>query len=125
GDAQPRRDWVSLEEVIHAAADEQRAAGVEVTESVDPDLPLLQADAAQLERALANLLENAARYSGGRPVIVRSRAVGSRILVRVVDHGPGIPASELDRIFEPFHRGTRPADTRHAGSGLGLAIVKA
>ena len=124
GEAKPHRDWVSLEEVIHAAADEQRAAGVAVSESVDPELPLVQADAAQLERALVNLLENAARYSGGQPVIVRSRAVGSRILIRVVDRGPGIPAGELERIFQPFHRGPADRGERHTGSGLGLAIVK-
>jgi two-component system sensor histidine kinase KdpD len=125
GAAEPRSDWVSLEEVIHAAAEEQRANGVEVSETIDPDLPLVRADAAQLERALANLLENAARYSGGHPVIVRSKAVGKRILIRVVDRGPGIPAGELDRIFEPFQRGTRGKDGSPAGSGLGLAIVKA
>src|SRR3954470_5924481 len=107
GGAAPRRDWVSLEEVIHVAAEGQRAAGVEVSEAIDPELPLVRADAAQLERALANLLENAARYSDGHPVIVRSKAVGRRILIRVVDRGPGIPAAELRRIFEPFQRGAR------------------
>jgi two-component system sensor histidine kinase KdpD len=125
GGAEPRSGWVSLEEVIHVAAEEQRAAGVEVSEAIDPDLPLVRADAAQLERALANLLENAARYSHGHPVIVRSKAVGSRILIRVVDRGPGIPAAELDRIFEPFQRGGREGDGAPAGTGLGLAIVKA
>jgi two-component system, OmpR family, sensor histidine kinase KdpD len=125
GGAVPRSDWVSLEEVIHVAAEEQRAAGVEVSEAIDPDLPLVRADAAQLERALANLLENAARYSDGHPVIVRSKAVARRILIRVVDRGPGIPASELHRIFEPFQRGARGGDGAPAGSGLGLAIVKA
>jgi two-component system sensor histidine kinase KdpD len=125
GGAVPRSDWVSLEEVIHVAAEEQRAAGVEVSEAIDPDLPLVRADAAQLERALANLLENAARYSDGHPVIVRSKAVARRILIRVVDRGPGIPASELHRIFEPFQRGARGGDGAPAGTGLGLAIVKA
>ena len=62
--------------------------------AIDPDLPLIRADAAQLERAFANLLENSARYSGGHPVSVRARAVGPRVLVRVVDRGPGVPAAE-------------------------------
>jgi two-component system sensor histidine kinase KdpD len=125
GGMEPRSDWISLEEVIHAAAEEQRATGIAVSETIDPELPLVRADAAQLERALANLLENAARYSGGHPVLVRSKAVGKRILIRVVDRGPGIPAPELERIFEPFQRGVGGSNGAPAGSGLGLAIVKA
>ena len=91
--------------------------------ALDSDLPLIRADAAQLERAFANLLENAARYSGGHPVSVRARAVGPRVLVRVVDRGPGIPAAEKARIFEPFYRAPG-ATNGHRGSGLGLAIVR-
>ena len=91
--------------------------------SIDPDLPQVRADAAQLERAFANLLENASRHGGGHPVSVRARAVGPRIIVRVVDRGPGIPSAQRDRIFEPFYRsGTER--TGHRGSGLGLAITR-
>ena len=79
----------------------------------------MDADAAQLERAFANLLENAVRYGDGRPVTVRSRQVGERVVVRVVDQGPGIPEPELKQIFEPFRRGARLGR-----SGLGLAIAK-
>jgi two-component system, OmpR family, sensor histidine kinase KdpD len=94
--------------------------------AVDADLPLIRADAAQLERAFANLLENAARYSGGHPVSVRARAVGHRIIVRIVDRGPGVPPAEKARIFEPFYRGPSRSDSAngHRGSGLGLAIVR-
>jgi two-component system sensor histidine kinase KdpD len=81
---------------------------------------MVEADAAQLERAFANLLENALRYGDGRPVLVRSRLVGGNIVVRVVDQGPGIPESDWARIFEPFQHG----DAASAGSGLGLAIAK-
>ncbi len=91
--------------------------------SVDKDVPPVRADAAQLERAFANLLENASRYSGGHPVSVRARRVGSRILVRVVDRGPGIDPATAGRIFEPFHR-SRDDGSAHRGSGLGLAIVR-
>ena len=72
--------------------------------AIDDDLPPVRADAAQLERAFANLLENAQRHSGGHPVSVRARDVGGRILVRVVDRGPGIPKAQQERIFEPFYR---------------------
>jgi two-component system, OmpR family, sensor histidine kinase KdpD len=83
----------------------------------------VRADAAQLERAFANVLENASRYSGGHPVSLRARAVGPRVVVRVVDRGPGIPSAQRERVFEPFYRaGT--AGTGHRGSGLGLAIAR-
>ena len=72
GTATPRRDWCSLEEVIRAAAE-----GTGAKLSLDADLPLIEADAAQLERAFANLLENAVRHSGGRPVSVRARVTAA------------------------------------------------
>ncbi len=121
GAAPPRPEWCSVEEVLRAAVEETpHAPGFDV--AIDPELPLIQADAAQLERAFANLLENAARHGAGHPVAVRARAVGQRMLVRIVDRGPGIPRAQLERIFEPFQRGEEPDG--HAGSGLGLAVVR-
>jgi len=123
GAAAPRAEWCSVEEVLRAAIEETpHAAGWSV--AIDPELPLIRADAAQLERAFANLLENAARHGGEHPVAVRARAVGPRLLVRVVDRGPGIRAPERERIFEPFYRGAEQADVVHTGSGLGLAVVR-
>jgi two-component system sensor histidine kinase KdpD len=122
GSAEPRRDWVSLEEVILAAREGGR--GGEVRIGVDPDVPQLRADAAQLERAFANLLENARRYSSGQPVHVHIRRNGPRVLVRVVDRGPGIAAADRERVFEPFYRGPQQATRPWTGSGLGLAIAK-
>jgi two-component system sensor histidine kinase KdpD len=83
----------------------------------------VRADFAQVERALANLLNNATRYANGSPVVVRARAVGERASIRVTDRGPGIAPAEQERIFEPFYRAPGADDT-HAGSGLGLAIAK-
>jgi two-component system sensor histidine kinase KdpD len=124
--AEPRVEWCSVEEVIQVAIDELALAPGTFALAVDADLPLIRADAAQLERAFANLLENAARYSGGHPVSVRARAVGHRIMVRIVDRGPGVPPAEKARIFEPFYRGPSRSDSAngHRGSGLGLAIVR-
>jgi two-component system sensor histidine kinase KdpD len=90
--------------------------------SVDRDVPLLHADAVQIERALFNVLENAARHSADT-VSVRARAVGDRLVLRVVDRGPGIPEAELEHVFAPFYRGHRDAGAGR-GSGLGLAIAK-
>ena len=72
--------------------------------SIDDRLPFIRADAAQLERVFVNLLSNAARYSGGERVSVRAREVSGRVVIRVVDRGPGIPDRDLERIFEAFYR---------------------
>ena len=120
GTADPREDWCSLDEVIRAAVEDTGAAD-RVKLAIAPDLPLIRADAAQLRRAIANLVENALRYGDHEPVSVRARVSGARILMRVVDQGPGIPLAEQERIFAPFYRG--PGAAGH-GSGLGLAIVR-
>jgi two-component system, OmpR family, sensor histidine kinase KdpD len=123
GAAVPRRDWCSIEELIDVALDHLRGGRDGFVLSVERGMPLIRADAVQIERALANLLENAARFSGGHPVSVRARAVGRKLAIRIVDRGPGIPRGELERVFEPFYRG-REAPVAHTGSGLGLAIAR-
>jgi two-component system sensor histidine kinase KdpD len=123
GNLEPRRDWYSIEEVLQEAIDHVDAPPQTFRLAADREMPLLRGDPAQLERAFANLLENAARHSAGKPVSVRARAVGERMRVRIVDQGPGISSSELERIFLPFYR-SPGADGRHQGSGLGLAIAK-
>jgi two-component system sensor histidine kinase KdpD len=121
GTAEPRRDWCSLEEVIRAAVEDSGASPERMRLAIDRDLPLVAADAAQLQRALANLIENALRYGGAAPVSVRARESGGRVLIRVVDQGPGIPPVEQERIFTPFYRAPGAPGR---GSGLGLAIVR-
>ncbi len=120
GAAEPREDWCSIEEVVRAAVEDTGEAD-RVKVSIAADLPLIRADAGQLRRAIANLIENALRYGDHEPVSVRARVSGGRILMRVVDHGPGIPLAEQERIFAPFYRG---AGAEGSGSGLGLAIVR-
>jgi two-component system sensor histidine kinase KdpD len=119
GAAPPRTDWVSIEDLVTVAA-EARGEPIDYRLTVEPGVPEIRADAAQLERALANLLENAHRYGGDEPVHVSVRLSGDRVLVAIVDQGPGIPLAEQSRIFEPFYRG----GSAGVGSGLGLAIVK-
>jgi two-component system sensor histidine kinase KdpD len=129
GAAEPRREWISVEEVIGSALEELAPGAEDFALSIDRDLPLVRADSAQLERAFVNVLENARRHSAGHPVSIRARAVrpltgdGGRLIVRVVDRGPGIPPAQLERVFEPFYRaGT--VQGGHRGSGLGLAIAR-
>jgi two-component system phosphate regulon sensor histidine kinase PhoR len=77
-----------------------------------------------LEHVVQNLIDNAVKYGGGSPVVVRATLRAGRVLLTVRDSGPGIPHGQEDRIFERFYRidGGRSRDG--AGSGLGLAIVK-
>jgi two-component system, OmpR family, sensor histidine kinase KdpD len=88
----------------------------------DPELSCL-ADPGLTERVLANLLENALRYSPGRQeVVLTGERLGSRVELRVVDRGPGVPESERTGIFAPFQRyGDSP---RGNGVGLGLAVSR-
>jgi two-component system sensor histidine kinase KdpD len=129
GVAEPRREWTSIDELIRASLDEVAAREDEFKLVIDDELPLLSADAAQLERALVNVLENARRHSGGQAVSVRARTTGGAngsgglVIVRVVDRGPGIAAADLERVFEPFYRARERGDAHH-GSGLGLAIAR-
>jgi two-component system sensor histidine kinase KdpD len=123
GSAEPRRQWCSVDELLREAATQLDPGGSRFAFSIDTELPLVRADPVQLERAFANLMENALRYSAPDPVSVRARVVGEQLRVRIVDRGRGIPHDDLPRIFEAFYRGTAQP-SGGTGSGLGLAIVK-
>jgi two-component system sensor histidine kinase KdpD len=94
-----------------------------VAVDVPDSLPEVIADAALLERVLANLLANALRYSPpGRPPAITASAHAHRVEIRVADRGSGIAAEHRDRIFQPFQRlGDRDNTT---GVGLGLALAR-
>jgi K+-sensing histidine kinase KdpD len=122
GNAEPRRELVSLMEVMEVARHSIGESARLVQLSFDPELPPLRADPVQLERAFANLLDNATRHGGEKAVQVGARAIGSSLEIRVTDQGPGIPAGERERIFLPFYQAEPGA--AHKGSGLGLAIAR-
>jgi two-component system, OmpR family, sensor histidine kinase KdpD len=124
GSAEPRTDWASLEELVAVAVASAAAPPGTFDVDVDPDLPLLRVDAAQVERALANVLENSAHHAGDAPVTVRGRSTGPNVLLRISDHGPGVPRADLERIFEPFYRLDAGSGQGESGSGLGLAIAR-
>ena len=91
---------------------------------IAPDLPMLNLDGVLLEQTLFNLLDNAAKYAPPRSTItIEARRMNDRIVIKVVDEGPGIPPPDLKRIFEKFYRSGHRGRQR-AGTGLGLAISR-
>jgi two-component system sensor histidine kinase KdpD len=114
---------VGLEEVVPAAIKGLGERGHSMEVRVDETLPRVHADAALLERAVANIVDNALTWSPpDRPVRVEAGSVGGRVDLRIVDRGPGIPPDQRDRVFQPFQRlGDQSNDS---GTGLGLAVAR-
>jgi len=122
GAAEPRAELVAVDDLVVEAL---ASLGVDAArvDVVLPEQPLaVRLDGQQVQRALANLLENALRYSSSAErVQVRVASTSSEVLLRVIDRGPGVAAVDLERIFSPFQRGSVPLGR---GAGLGLAIAQ-
>jgi two-component system phosphate regulon sensor histidine kinase PhoR len=102
--------------------------GLSVVHEIAPDAAVVEGDPAKLHDALRNLLENAINYSpeGGR-ITLHTRRGDGRVLITIADQGPGIPETDLTRVFERFYRVDKARSRGSAdpgGTGLGLAIVK-
>jgi two-component system, OmpR family, sensor histidine kinase KdpD len=112
-----------LDEVVPLALDSLGPSAAKVEIDMAADLPEVRADPALLERVIANVAANAIRYAdGGRAPRVAASAHGDRVELRIIDHGPGVPSTEWDRIFTPFQR---LGDTDNTvGVGLGLALAR-
>ncbi len=95
-------------------------------ERVQVEAPDIELDVpvGALRRILANLLENALRYGGGQPVILRAEAMAGGCRIGVLDRGPGIPEADREAVFRPFYRLEASRSASTGGSGLGLAIVR-
>jgi two-component system, OmpR family, sensor histidine kinase KdpD len=122
----PAKQLTDVDEVIESVLHRMKPtlSRVRVRTVVRPDLPEVPIDPVQIDQVLSNLLENAARFSPPGGEILLSAAPWRRsVRIRVADQGPGIPADERDRVFEPFFR--RDAGEARMGSGLGLAIARA
>jgi two-component system sensor histidine kinase KdpD len=95
--------------------------GREVTVDVGPSLPEVSMDFVLITQVLANVVDNALKYSPpGSPVEIHARMAGSELQIQVADRGAGIPPGEAERIFDKFYRIRRARDA--GGVGLGLAI---
>ncbi len=121
GAVTPQADWCDLHEIVGSAA-AQVAGERQIVFTMPPELPLIRADAAQLERVFSNLIDNALKFSPpGTPIEIGGGYGARWVTVRVTDRGSGIPRAHRKRVFEPFFRGSEP---RTGGSGLGLAICR-
>jgi len=121
------RDPVDPAALVEEAAARFREAHRGRTLAVEaaPGLPAIPGDEALLRRLLANLLENAAKYSEApSPVTLRARAGPGAVVLEVQDQGIGIDQADLPRIFTPFFRTDRSRARGTGGVGLGLALVK-
>ncbi len=114
---------IDLCRMLCEVAQEHAHQGVEVHGHRGPGCRLRVRPLA-LRRILCNLVDNAVRYGGGRPVDVELRVDGDVAEVAVLDRGPGIPDDQREAVFRPFHRLEASRSRRTGGSGLGLAIVR-
>ena len=126
GAIEPRTELVDIADVVGSAL--QRAAKVisrhRIEIALAKDLPMLRLDPVLFEQVLFNLLDNASKYAPvGTEIRVEGGREGNRVLLRVLDEGDGVPAADLERIFDKFYR-VQAADRKRAGTGLGLAICR-
>ncbi|HET6945406.1 MAG TPA: ATP-binding protein [Gaiellaceae bacterium] len=124
GAAVPEPGRWAVEDLVLQAIDAVEAAGDRLEVSFpEEESATVRVDLHQVERVLANLIENALHYSPpSERVRVQVSETALEALVRVIDRGPGIAPGEVTRIFEPFQRGSRGSEVR--GAGLGLAIAR-
>ncbi len=126
GRLQLNRDWVELGDIIGSAVARLRRqlANHRVRVDVVGVVPLVRVDFVLIEQVLVNLLENAAKYSPPDTTIdVRARDKDRRVMIEVIDEGPGVSAEQLEQIFDKFYR-VRAMDRQVAGTGLGLSICR-
>jgi two-component system sensor histidine kinase KdpD len=126
GAASLNLEWQPLEELVGATLKrlERRLAGHRVAVHVPDDLPLVHVDGVLIGQVLANLLDNAVKYTPpGTQISISAEADADQVRVSVADEGPGLPPGEEKRVFEKFHRAA--PEGAQSGVGLGLSIAKA
>lgn len=129
GALKPEKDWYSLKMLVHEVVGrlEPLLEGRTVHTNLPDDLLMVDLDYVQIDQVLTNLLENALRYTPPEsPIDVEAHIEGEQVLLTVADRGPGIPTSDLERVFDKFYRvlhGQHSA-SYPMGSGLGLAVCK-
>lgn len=128
GEIAPRLELVELADIVNGALRRKgkALAGHVLQVQLPPDLPMLRLDLFLMEHAVANVLDNAAKYSpAGSTVSVVASAHGGEVLLDIADRGRGIRQEDRERVFDAFYRGSAGQDGAAAGTGLGLAICRA
>jgi K+-sensing histidine kinase KdpD len=116
GAAVPVRELWTIDGLIAQALEAIGTENDRIDVRLPEDSPPISVDAGQIEHALVNLLENALKFSSPTDAVeLQAEHIGDAVVVRIADHGPGIPPHEQELIFEPFHG---------SGTGLGLAIAR-
>jgi signal transduction histidine kinase len=113
-----------LEEVSDSLQPLIDRPGVKLFVEAAPGLPQIVTDRDKVKQILLNLVSNAIKYTDEGSIALRAEATDGRLRVGVSDTGVGIPADELGRIFEEFHRADETSARRRTGTGLGLAISR-
>jgi two-component system sensor histidine kinase KdpD len=124
-EVKPRLQWVEPVDIVNSALERRRRrlAGHPVSLDVDADLPIVHVDPGQVEQALMQILDNAAKYSlTGSDINIAARRNAGSVVMSVGDNGAGVTTEEKAHIGERFFRGRRLAATT-SGSGLGLWIA--
>ncbi|HUS08273.1 MAG TPA: HAMP domain-containing sensor histidine kinase [Bryobacteraceae bacterium] len=128
GERQPLQVSALVDEALAAERGAAINPNCHFERNIAPDLPPISADPTTLQLALQNLLTNAAKYGTGEWVGVSasldSRESGGMVEVVVSDHGEGISADEIGKIFDPFYRGMKAVEDQVHGTGLGLSLAK-
>ncbi|HYF46161.1 MAG TPA: ATP-binding protein [Acidimicrobiales bacterium] len=122
-----QRRTVAVEPLLRQAVDEARLRNPDrtVALAVEPEDLEVDADPVRLHQVVTNLLENAERYSpNGESIDVAARPGDRTVTIEVLDHGPGIPPDEADRVFERFYRADHARASAQGGAGLGLSIAR-
>ncbi|HEY8081934.1 MAG TPA: HAMP domain-containing sensor histidine kinase [Solirubrobacterales bacterium] len=114
-----------VEDAVRTMRSQTEARNQLLSDEVEPDLPRVSADRDRIRQVLVNLLTNANEYCPqGAAICVKARRIGAEVEIAVIDDGPGIPAEQLEQIFDRFTRGDAGLTQRVGGTGLGLAISK-
>ncbi len=126
---------------ISLGLEEQNAISIDLNKEIDnivqnfkkhdaniewsPGLPCMQTiQILSLRRIINNLLENAIRYGEDEPVHINYQCKAQKVIIKIIDNGPGIPEEKKEAVFRPFYRLETSRSSTTGGSGLGLAIVK-
>lgn len=122
----PETEWYPIDELVHDVLGrmESLLQGREVKLDLPAEIPPVKLDYLMIDQVLTNLLENALRYTpASSPIEVTILPNETELLLSVADRGPGIPQSDLERIFQTFYRVIGPARSR-GGTGIGLSVCR-